>query len=211
MARLSINRVRYYTAKNISSARLPQGDRLARAMPGGAGVQISTPRSSLEALCSCWSDVCEGDVKKAIVSYKQWISLYPHDDVRWGDLSSDSFLVGDYEEAAANAKQALHLEPSSVAWYENLSTADIALQRFDEADSVLKEAFSKKLDDPALHANMYALSFLRGDARAMQNEANATVGKPSGEDIMLAMQADTEAFTGRLETPARVSRRAVES
>ncbi len=169
-----------------------------------------TARERLQ-ITTLYYDLGTGDVKKAIVSYKQWISLYPHDDVPWGDLSSEYFLVGDYEEAAANAKQALHLEPSSVAWYENLSTADIALQRLDEADSVLKDAFSKKLDDPSLHANMYALAFLRGDARTMQNEANATVGKPSGEDTMLAMQADTEAFSGRLRKAREFSRRAVES
>jgi len=169
-----------------------------------------TARERLQ-ITTLYYDLGTGDVKKAIVSYKQWISLYPHDDVPWGDLSSEYFLVGDYEEAAANAKQALHLEPSSVAWYENLSTADIALQRLDEADSVLKEAFSKKLDDPSLHANMYALAFLRGDAGTMQNEASATIGKPSGEDTMLAMQADTEAFFGHLRKAREFSRRAVES
>jgi tetratricopeptide (TPR) repeat protein len=98
-----------------------------------------------------------------------------------------------------------------VAWYENLSTADIALQRFDEAGSVLKEAFAKKLDDASLHANMYALAFLQSDAATMRNEANATIGKPSGEDSMFAMQADTEAFYGRLRKARGFSRRAVES
>src|SRR5258708_12951949 len=101
-------------------------------------------------ITTLYYDLGTGDVKKAIVSYKQWISLYPHDDVPWGDLSSEYFLVGDYEEAAANAEQALHLEPSSVAWYENLSTADIALHRFDEADSFLKQPFSKNPYAPSL-------------------------------------------------------------
>jgi tetratricopeptide (TPR) repeat protein len=169
-----------------------------------------TARERLQ-ITTLYYDLGTGDVKKAIVSYKQWISLYPHDDVPWGDLSSEYFLVGDYGEAAANAKQALRLEPSSVAWYENLSTADIALQRLDEAEAVLKEAFAKKLDDPSLHANMYALAFLRGDAATMQNEANATIGKAGGEDTMFAMQADTEAFYGRLRKARDFSRRAVES
>ncbi len=169
-----------------------------------------TTRERLQ-ITTLYYDLGTGDVKRAIASYKQWANLYPRDDVPWGDMSSEYFLIGDYEEAAANAKEALRLEPSSVAWYENLSTADIALQRLEEAESLLKEAFAKKLEDPSLHANMYALAFLRQDTAAMQREVSATAGKASGEDLMLAMQADTEAFSGRLKKARELSRRAVES
>ena len=169
-----------------------------------------TARERLQ-ITTLYYDLGTGDVTKAIASYKQWVSLYPRDDVPWGDLSSEYFLIGDYQQAASTARQALHLEPSSVAWYENLTTAYIALQRLDEAESVLGEAFAKKLDDPSLHANMYALAFLRNDTAAMEREARATQGKASGEDMMLAMQADTEAFFGRLNKARELSRRAVES
>ena len=167
-----------------------------------------TARERLQ-ITTLYYDLGTGDVKKAITSYKQWANLYPRDDVPWGDLSSEYFLIGNYEEAAANAKEALRLEPSSVAWYENLSTADIALQRLGEADALLKEALAKKLEDPALHANMYALAFLQNDAAAMQRELSATAGQASGEDTMLAMQADTEAFFGRLSEARELSRQAV--
>jgi Tfp pilus assembly protein PilF len=169
-----------------------------------------TARERLQ-ITTLYYDLGTGDVKKAIASYKQWASLYPRDDVPWGDLSSEYFLIGDYEEAAANAKEALRLEPSSVAWYENLSTADIALQRLGEADALLRDAVAKKLEDPSLHANMYALAFLRNDASAMQRELSAAAGQASGEDTMLAMQADTEAFSGRLKKARALSRQAVES
>jgi tetratricopeptide (TPR) repeat protein len=169
-----------------------------------------TARERLQ-ITTLYYDLGTGDVKKAIASYKQWVNLYPRDDVPWGDLSSEYFLIGDYEQAAANARQALHLEPSSVAWYENLSTAELALQRLDEADALLHEAFSKKLEDPSLHANMYALAFLRNDRAAMEREVRATAGTASGEDMMLALQADTEAFSGHLRKARELSQRAVES
>ena len=169
-----------------------------------------TARERLQ-ITTLYYDLGTGDVKKAIASYKQWANLYPRDDVPWGDMSSEYFLIGDYEEAAANAKEALRLEPNSVAWYENLSTADIALQRLGEAESLLKEALAKKLEDPSLHANMYALAFLRNDAAAMQRELSATTGQSGGEDTMLAMQADTEAFSGHLKKARALSRQAVES
>jgi len=45
----------------------------------------------------------------------------------------------------------------------------------------------------------------------MEREVGATAGKASGEDMMLAMQADTEAFFGRLRKARELSRRAVAS
>jgi tetratricopeptide (TPR) repeat protein len=169
-----------------------------------------TARERLQ-ITTLYYDLGTGDVKKAIASYLQWVALYPSDDVPWGDLSSEFFLVGDYQQAAQNAREALRLEPSSVAWFENLSTAQIALQKLDEADATLKGALAKGLSDPSLNANKYALAFLRGDSAGMESEARAIVGKGSGEDMMLALQADTEAFSGRLKNARELSRRAVES
>lgn len=162
-------------------------------------------------ITTLYYDLGTGDVQKAIESYKEWARLYPRDDVARGNLSSEYFLIGDYELAAQTAKEALRLEPDSLAWYENLSTAYIALAQLDEAQAVLKEAFSKKLEDPSLHANLYALDFLRDDTDGMAREVAFSMGKPSGEDMMLALQADTEAFYGHEKKARELSRRAVES
>lgn len=162
-------------------------------------------------ITTLYYDLGTGDVQKAIANYQEWAQLYPRDDVARGNLSSEYFLIGDYEHAAESAKEALRLEPESLAWYENLSTADIALMRLEDAQSVLNEAFAKKLDDPSLHANMYALAFLREDGTAMQREVASAMGKAGGEDMMLALQADTEAYYGRQKKARELSRRAVES
>jgi eukaryotic-like serine/threonine-protein kinase len=169
-----------------------------------------TARERLQ-ITTLYYDLGTGDVSKAIASYKSWAQLYPRDDVPRGDLSSEYFLIGDYENAARSAKEALHLEPSSMAWYENLSTAEIALGHWEEARAVLNEALAKKLDDPSLHGNLYALAFLRDDAAGMEHEVSVTGSKAGGEDLMLAMQADTEAFSGHLKKARELSRRAVES
>lgn len=162
-------------------------------------------------ITTLYYDLGTGDVQKAIANYQEWAQLYPRDDVARGNLSSEYFLIGDYEHAAESAKEALRLEPESLAWYENLSTAEIALMRLEDAQSVLNEAFAKKFDDPSLHANMYALAFLREDNATMQREVAAAMGKAGGEDMMLALQADTEAYYGRQKKARELSRRAVES
>src|SRR5260370_31088415 len=108
-----------------------------------------TARERLQ-ITTLYYDLGTGDVKKAIASYKLWVNQYPRDDVPWGDLSSEYFLIGDYEQAAENAREALRLEPSSVAWYENLSTAELALQRLDGAQSLLQDAVARNMDDSSL-------------------------------------------------------------
>ncbi|HKW31727.1 MAG TPA: hypothetical protein VJN92_01900 [Candidatus Acidoferrum sp.] len=162
-------------------------------------------------ITTLYYDLGTGDVQKAIQSYKQWVELYPRDDIAKGNLASEYFLIGDYEQAANFGSQALQLDPGSVAWYENVATADIALLRLHEARYVLNLAASRKLEDPAIHTDVYALAFLQGDTNAMQREVEWSAGKPGGEDAMLALQADTEAYAGHLKKARELSQRAVQA
>src|SRR6266481_5488276 len=162
-------------------------------------------------ITTLYYDLGTGDVNKAIDSYKEWVRLYPRDDIAKGNLSSEYFVIGDYEQAALLGQQALRLDPGSAAWYENLSTAYIALLRLDDAQAVLNRAFAHKLDDASMHAGLYALAFLRGDSPGMAREMTWSAGKPGGEDAMLALQADTEAYFGHLKEARDLSRRAVQA
>jgi len=65
-------------------------------------------------ITTLYYDLATGDVQKAIASYKEWVRLYPRDDIAKGNLSSEYFLVGDYEQAASLAQQALRLDPRQV-------------------------------------------------------------------------------------------------
>jgi tetratricopeptide (TPR) repeat protein len=162
-------------------------------------------------IATLYYDLAQGDIQKAIEGYREYIRAYPRDDVAMGNLSSEYFVVGDYAEAAKYAENALKIDPDSAAWYENYSTALLALSRPDEAEKVLQEAFRRKLDDPALHANLYAVAFAKGDFAGMQRELAWAAGKSSGEDSILAAQSDTEAYFGRLQKAREYTRRAVES
>src|SRR5947199_2054336 len=162
-------------------------------------------------ITTLYYDLATGDVQKAIKSYKEWVQLYPRDDIAKGNLSSEYFLIGDYEEVAALAQQPLRLDAGSAAWYENLATAYIALQRLEEAQNILNQAFARKLDDPSMHADLYALAFLRSESSGMEREMAWSAGKPGGEDTMLALQADTEAYGGHSKQARERSRRAVEA
>jgi eukaryotic-like serine/threonine-protein kinase len=162
-------------------------------------------------ITTLYYDLGTGDVNKAIASYKEWVRLYPRDDIAKGNLASEYFVIGDYDQAAAFAQQALRLDPGSAAWYENLSTAYIALLRLDDAQNILNQAFARKLDDASMHADLYALAFLRDDPAAMEREVRWSAGKPGAEDTLLALEADTEAYAGHVKKARALSKRAVDS
>jgi eukaryotic-like serine/threonine-protein kinase len=162
-------------------------------------------------ISTLYYDLAQGDIEKAINGYKEYIRVYPRDDVALGNLSSEFFVIGDYEQAAKYAEEALNVDPDSAAWYENYSTALLALYRLDQAEKVLKDAFAHKLDDPALHSNLYSLAFLKNDTALMQEQLRWAAGKANGEDGILASQAETEAYYGRLKKAREYTRRAVDS
>ena len=159
-------------------------------------------------ISTLYYDMAQGDVEKAIEGYKEYIRIYPRDDVALGNLSSEFFVIGDYQQAAKYAEVALKLDPDAAAWYENYSTALLALDRIDEAQRVLQESFDRKMDDASLHSNMYSLAFLRKDQGQMQQQLNWAEGQ-SGGDSLVAAQADTEAYYGRLKKAREFTSKAI--
>jgi hypothetical protein len=62
-----------------------------------------------------------------------------------------------------------------------------------------------------LHLSSYYLAFLNSDAAGMEKEVAWAAGKPRIEGLMLALEANTNAFFGRLKTSRDFLHRAVES
>ena len=85
------------------------------------------------------------------------------------------------------------------------------LNRLDEAEAVYKQAEERKLEGEGLLGSRYRLAFLKGDAAQMAQLASAAMGKPGTEDLLLASQADTEAWYGRLQAAREFTRRAMDS
>ena len=195
--------VSYYNLSQLGQA----GEQIRQAFEAG---DRQTYRERLN-IATLYYDIAQGDVDKAIESYREYIRAYPRDDVALGNLSSEFFVTGDYEQAAKYSEEALKLDPDSSAWYENYSTALMALDRLDDADKVLKEAFARKLDDAALHSNLYSLGFLKGDKALMEQQLSWAAGKSSGEDSILAAHSDTEAYFGRLKNAREYTERAAQS
>jgi TolA-binding protein len=108
-------------------------------------------------------------------------------------------------------RETLRLDPAYVLGYASLLSNYFYLNRTDEARATAEEALAKKLDSPCLRFNLYLLAFLENDAAGMAQQVAWSAGKPGMENMLLANEADTAAYSGRLGKAREFSRRAVAS
>jgi serine/threonine protein kinase/tetratricopeptide (TPR) repeat protein len=152
-----------------------------------------------------------GELEKAAQTYELWQQTYPRDSLPYTQLGFVSHTLGDWEKALEEAREALRLEPNSVFNYGNVGSAYTSLNRLDEAEALYKQAEERKLEDEFLLWDRYWLAFLKGDAAQMAQWVSAAMGKPGTEGLLLATQADTEGWYGKLKNAHELTRRAMDS
>jgi eukaryotic-like serine/threonine-protein kinase len=128
-----------------------------------------------------------------------------------GYLSDIYTQIGEHDEALVEAQEALRRNPNSGLNYANLTFSYLNLNRLDEAKATAEQAQAKKLDSQSLRASLYQLAFLQNDAQGMARQAAWAAGKPAVEDVLLASEANTAAYFGRLAQAREFSRRAMAS
>jgi len=152
-----------------------------------------------------------GELEKAAQTYELWQQTYPRDELPYINLGFISASLGSWEKSLEECREALRLEPNNATNYLNLGNAYTSLNRLDEAEAVYKQAEERKLESETLLANRYQMAFVKGDAIQMAQLAAAAMGKPGTEDLLLASQADTEAWYGKLKNARELTRRAMDS
>jgi hypothetical protein len=70
---------------------------------------------------------------------------------------------------------------------------------------------NRKLDDDQPHISLYAVAFLRGDAKGMAEQTAWFEGRPELEHEILTLESDTEGYSGHLRTARELTERAVQS
>jgi DNA-binding winged helix-turn-helix (wHTH) protein/tetratricopeptide (TPR) repeat protein len=152
-----------------------------------------------------------GELDKGMQTFELYAQIYPRDDHPHRSLGIIADDQGNWEKALEEFREALHLEPTMELNYGNLAVAYMALNRLDEAEAVLKKAEVRKLESESLLRYSYWLAFLKGGAAQMPQLFSAAMGKPDAEDLLLATQADTEAWYGKLKNAHELTERAMDS
>jgi eukaryotic-like serine/threonine-protein kinase len=153
-----------------------------------------------------------GNMEKAAQICELWIQAYPRSPVPHVFLSGAIYPVtGQYEKGVEEGREAIRLNPDFPASYALVDFDYISLNRLDEAKATYEQALARKLKNPFFHLILYQIAFLQNDAAGMSQQVASAAGQPGVEDALLANEADTAAFSGRLRNAREFSRRAVDS
>ena len=152
-----------------------------------------------------------GELEKAASVLEQWQQTYPRYYSPYTTLGAIYRALGNLEKALEQVREAVRLDPNSGISYINLGNYYVNLNRLDEAEAVFKQAEERKWEYETQPRSRYTLAFLKGDTARMAQVASTAMGKPGKEDLMLAAQADTEAWYGRLKDARELKRRAMDS
>jgi tetratricopeptide (TPR) repeat protein len=151
-----------------------------------------------------------GNLEKARQAYDLWAQTYPRDFVPLNNLGIIYGDLGEHDKSLAELRESIGLDPSGLA-YDNLVTSYLQLNRLEEARTTAEEGQKIKLDSPTLHFFLYQHAFLQNDTAGMAKEVAWSAGQPGDEDVLLANEADTAAYYGRLGKARDLSRQAAAS
>ncbi|MGA2388146.1 MAG: protein kinase [Candidatus Sulfotelmatobacter sp.] len=140
-----------------------------------------------------------GEVDKAAETYQEEIESYPRDSAGYSGLGLQYAAEGHYEKAVQVTREGLNLSPDDVGVYANLVNDLLGLQRVDEAGQVIQEAQGRKLDSLSMHNALYAIAFIKDDAKGMAEQQQWYAGKPDYENWGFELGSDTEAYAGHLK------------
>jgi serine/threonine protein kinase/Tfp pilus assembly protein PilF len=160
---------------------------------------------------SRYYDIVTGELEKGAQTAELWQQTYPRDASPYMMLGFVSATLGNYEKALEEHREALRLDPNIGLHYDLLGLTYMSLNRLDEAEAVFKQAEERKLESESLLQDRYWLAFLKGDAAQMAQLVSAAMGEPGSEDLLLAMQADTEGWYGKLKNAHELTGRAMDS
>jgi serine/threonine protein kinase/tetratricopeptide (TPR) repeat protein len=156
--------------------------------------------------------VVTGDMEKAEQTCALWAQAYPRSSVPHMFLTGLIYpVLGQYEKGVEEGREAVRLNPNSTMSYSILMYSYIPLNRLDEAKATYEQALERKLNHPRFHEIRYELAFLQNDGAGMAQQVAWSAGKPGVEDPLLALEAATAAYSGRLREAREFSRRAVDS
>ena len=156
--------------------------------------------------------VVTGNMEKAEQALQLWMQAYPRMSLPHIYLAGAICPVtGQYEKGIEQGREAVRLSPNHSPAYAVPMPNYIALNRLDEAKAAYEQAIQRKLKSGVFPLLLYEIAFLQSDAAGMAQQVSSSAGKPGIEATLLANEADTAAYSGRLRKAREFSRRAVDS
>jgi len=202
---------RAYYALSVAYGNLKEGERSEEYGRKAYALRDAVSARERFAIEANYYENVTGELEKAANTFELWRQNYPRDVAPYGNLGVMYGRLGDLEKLLDASRQTMRLEPNYGVVYLNLASAYMNLNRLDEAEEVFKQAEQHKVAEENLLQDWYLMAFLKGDPAQMAQNIASGMGKPGTEDVMLASQADTEAWYGRLKNARKLTQQAMDS
>jgi serine/threonine protein kinase/tetratricopeptide (TPR) repeat protein len=160
------------------------------------------------SITAAYYDRYTGELEKAEQGYQDIIKNYPRLVGAYSNLGAIYSEEGQYEKAIPPTLESIRLRPDSLMAY-NVAVFQLALQRFDKAKQTIEKV--SKEDDYSIHQALYEVGFLQSDASLVAEQRRWFDEKPSNAGDALWLEADTEAYAGRLQRARELSQRSVDA
>jgi serine/threonine protein kinase/tetratricopeptide (TPR) repeat protein len=151
------------------------------------------------------------ETDKADEVYEEWARAYPRDFAPQSNLGANYYYLGQYDRAVEYLTNSLSLDPDVGFSYGVLCDTYRSLGKLAESKAVYDRAIARKLEVPEIHISRYMVAFLEADSAEMQRQVAWATDQPSGEDQLLSMQSDTEAYLGHFRRAQNLSEAAFQS
>jgi eukaryotic-like serine/threonine-protein kinase len=153
-----------------------------------------------------------GNLEKAEQVCQLWMQAYPRSPMPHIHLSGAIYpMTGQFEKGIEEGKEAMRLSPDFSPSYALPMFDYIALNRLDEAKAIYEQAMERKLRYPDFPLILYEIAFLQNDAAGMAQQVASSAHDAAEADKLLANEADTAAFFGRLRQAREFFQQAVDS
>lgn len=139
-----------------------------------------------------------GDLYKAADIYELRIRNHQNLPGSLTNLGNIEIQLGNYDEAAKDFSEVAQLDSSRAAAYFNLATVLMVLDREAQADAWLAKAEERKIRTDGVLLLEYLGAFLKNDKAAMDRYLLQTADIAGAQSLLLAAQANTEAYFGHV-------------
>jgi tetratricopeptide (TPR) repeat protein len=201
---------------------------LAYAMLGRTSLDIGDVRNAVDAtrkayelrerasepekyfISASYYSVVTGNLLKAEEASLLWARAYPRAVEPRNLLGGPIYLqLGKYEKTIEQAGEATRSHPDLPIAYAHLMIGNAALNRLDEAKGAYAQALKNKVNSSGfIDLPLYAIHFLDGDTSGMKQLVDQSKGKIGIQDVFLANEALTAAYSGRLREAVGLSQQA---
>jgi eukaryotic-like serine/threonine-protein kinase len=197
----------------LGTSRHNLGEKILAAQNTEKAYELRTRVSEWEKFYieSHYHDFVTGDLEKARQAYELWAQIYPRETVPSTNLGVIYQTLGQHDKALVEYREAMRLSPADSLDFGNLVLAYLHLNRLDESRAAANDALTKNLDSADLRAALYEVAFLKKDLPGMAEQVSWSAGKPGKENLMLYLEADTAAYSGKLRIARELAGQAAAS